>query len=342
MVNRIVWTGSAEGPSVRRMDSTLEVRQLRAFVALVEHGSVTAAAQSLGLAQSTVSEALSSLERAMGTALFLRRRGTHDLVLTDAGDALLPHAEEVLATINAAHAAVASATTRVRARIAIATNESLSTYVLAPQLDVVRRRWPNTTFEVSVIMCTAIRAGVEGGEYDVGLSLQPVDEPAVTVAADRTVVSDDVPLVIFAQPKHPLARGARSAPVRRDVLGDHTLYLSDAAGDYHLLVRRFLEHDGLPGPHLQPTGSIESVKRAVYGDASAVGMLPAYALTDEFREGRLVPIAVQPAPPRMRLEALLSRTRASHPATRQLLDAVCGAFPAIEAQVRSGNGVLSR
>ena len=320
------------------MDSTLEIRQLRAFVALVEQGSVTAAAQSLGLAQSTVSEALSSLERALGAALFLRRRGTHDLVLTDAGDALLPHAREVLDLVNAAHVAVASATTVSRARIAIATNESLSTYVLAPHLDVMRRRWPNTTFEVSVLMCTLIRAGVESGEFDLGLSLQPVDDLAVTVAADRTVVSDDVPLVIFSQPRHPLARGARSAPVRRDVLGDYTLYLSDAAGDYHLLVRRFLEHDGLPGPHLQPTGSIESVKRAVYGDAHAVGMLPAYALMDEFREGRLVPVAVHPPPPRMRLEALLSRTRAQHPAARQLLDAVCEAFPGIEAKLASSRG----
>src|SRR5215207_119375 len=328
MLDRIVWTATAEAPSVRRMEPSLEVRQLRAFVALVEQGSVTAAAQSLGLAQSTVSESLSALERALGTPLFLRRRGMHELVLTDAGDALLPHAEEVLATINAAHAAVANATTRVRARIAIATNESLSTYVLAPHLEVMRRQWPNTTFEVSVVMCTAIRAGVEGGEYDLGISLQPMEDAVGRVDAERMVVSDDVPLVIFSQPGHPLMRGGRSVAVRRDALGDHTLYLSDAAGDFHQLVRRFLEVDGLPGPHLQPTGSIESVKRAVFGDPSAFGMLPAYALLDEFREGRLIPVAVQPAPPRMRLEALLSWTRAQHPATRQLLDAVCGAFPA--------------
>jgi DNA-binding transcriptional LysR family regulator len=320
------------------MDSTLEIRQLRAFVALVEQGSVTAAAQSLRLAQSTVSEALSSLERTLGAAVFLRRRGTHDLVLTDAGEALLPHAREVLDLVSAVHVAVANATTVARARIAIATNESLSTYVLAPHLETMRRRWPNTTFEVSVLMCTAIRAGVESGEFDLGMSLQPVDDVAVTVAADRTVVSNDISLVIFAQPRHPLARGARSAPVRREVLSGHTLYLSDAAGDYHLLVRRFLEHDGLPGPHLQPTGSIESVKRAVYGDAHAVGMLPAYALLDEFRDGRLVPVAVHPPPPRMRLEALLSRTRAQHPAAQQLLGAVCEAFPAIEAKLASGGG----
>lgn len=79
-----------------RLDTTpisgLEIRQLRAFVALVERKRITAAAQSLGLAQSTVSEALSALERALGTPLVLRRRGGHGLELTDVGHALLPHA----------------------------------------------------------------------------------------------------------------------------------------------------------------------------------------------------------------------------------------------------------
>src|SRR6516165_8052525 len=47
----------------------LELRQLRAFIALVENGSVTAASHALGLAQSTVSEAITALERELGTGL---------------------------------------------------------------------------------------------------------------------------------------------------------------------------------------------------------------------------------------------------------------------------------
>lgn len=335
MIDRPVWTALSEASSLRPMDSSLELRQLRAFLALVEQGSVTAAAQALGLAQSTVSESLSALERALGAALFLRRRGTHEVVLTDAGEALLPHAREALAQVNAAHVAVASATTVARARIAIATNESLSTYVLGPHLDVIRRRWRSTTFEVSIIMCAAIRAGVEAGEFDLGLSLQPADDSATGVSADRTIVSDHVPLVIFAQPDHPLADARRRQPVPRDALAGRTLYLSDAAGDYHLLIRRFLEGEGLPGPHLQPTGSIESVKRAVFADAAAVGMLPGYALLDELRERRLAIVRIDPPPPRMRLEALLSRKRAQHPAARQLLDAVHESFPSVERTVLS-------
>src|SRR5437868_7106093 len=107
MINRVPWTPSAASSTVTRMESALDIRQLRAFVALVENGSVTAGATSLGLAQSTVSEALSSLERALGTAVFLRRRGAHELLLTDAGEALVPHARSILAMLDEAHIAVA-------------------------------------------------------------------------------------------------------------------------------------------------------------------------------------------------------------------------------------------
>src|SRR5947209_5469904 len=98
------------------MDSSVEIRQLRAFVALVDHGSVTAAAHALELAQSTISESLSALERAVGAPVVLRRRGARELVLTDAGMALLPHARSVLETIASAHVAVAGATSGARAR----------------------------------------------------------------------------------------------------------------------------------------------------------------------------------------------------------------------------------
>jgi DNA-binding transcriptional LysR family regulator len=304
------------------MESTLDIRQLRALVALVEHGSVTSAAQALGLAQSTVSEALASLERAVGTAVFLRKRGAQELLLTDAGAALLPHARAVLQTIEAAHVAVASANTGARATVAIATNESLSTYVLSPALDEMRRAWPNTRFEVSVMTCVGVRSGVDAGDFDFGLLLQPVDDTPSNALADRTTISTDVPLVIFAQPSHSFASRSRTTAVRRDELDAFPLFVTDAAGEYHAQVRRFLEHDGLPGPRLQATGSIESVKRAVFGDLRALGMLPAYALVDELKDRRVVVLPIQPAPPRMLLDALVSKTRPQHPATRQLLDAV--------------------
>jgi DNA-binding transcriptional LysR family regulator len=310
-------------PRVKRSDSSLEVRQLRTFVALVDRGSVTAAAEALGLAQSTVSESLSALERALGTNVSVRRRGFSDLLLTAAGRALLPHARAVLATLDTAQIAVAGATTAAHAVVDVVANESVSSYVLPGVLAELRRRWPNTRFAVSVATCTGVRAGVEDGAFDVGLLLEPVDrEPVAIAGVERATVADEVPLVLFGGPAHPLAgrrAAGRGGAARRDALADYPLFMSDAAGDFHLLVSRFFEADGLPGPHLEATGSIEGVKRGVAADAHALGLLPAYAVADELRAGRFVRVGLEPAPPRMRLDALVSTARPRHPALAELL-----------------------
>lgn len=102
--------------------SGLDVRQLQAFVALVEHGRMTAAAQAMGLAQSTVSEAIAALERALGTPVIVRRRGTADGQLTDAGRTLLPYARKVIAAVEEARLAVAATTNTAHADVDIVAN----------------------------------------------------------------------------------------------------------------------------------------------------------------------------------------------------------------------------
>src|SRR5688572_21192611 len=109
--------------------SGLDIRQLRAFVALVEAKRITAAAEALSLAQSTVSEALAVLERSIGAPLVLRQRGGHSLELTEVGRAFLPHARKILAAVGDAQVAMAAATSRSPATVDIVANESVSSYL---------------------------------------------------------------------------------------------------------------------------------------------------------------------------------------------------------------------
>lgn len=325
-------------------EPALEFRQLRAFVALADRGSVTAAAHALGLAQSTVSEALSALERALGAAVTVRRRRASEPLLTAAGHALLPHARGVLAAVKSAQVAVADATTAAHAVVNIVANESVSTYVLPDVLAGLRTRWPNARFAVSVATCPGVRAGVEDGTFHVGFllatqavpagsgpSLQnPSGEMRTHSALRRVTVASDIPLVVFGAPAHPLAMPSTSSVVRRGVrrdrLADYPLFLSDAAGDFHAVVRDYFAADHVPGPPLEATGSVEGVKRGVAMDPRALGLLPLYALTEDLRAGRVAPVDLHPTPPRMRLDALLSRSPIHHPAVTELLDGVHAAL----------------
>src|SRR5881628_1072563 len=75
----------------------MEIDQVETFVAIIRRGGFTRAASSLHLSQPAVSRRLDLLERELGRPLFDRTRG--GARLTEAGQAFLPHAEALLASM---------------------------------------------------------------------------------------------------------------------------------------------------------------------------------------------------------------------------------------------------
>jgi DNA-binding transcriptional LysR family regulator len=97
----------------------MELRQLEYFLAVVEEGSFTRAAARLYMVQSSLSASLLSLERELGTELFIRgRRGAE---LTDAGRAFLVPARAAIAAADRARDAVAEVKGLLRGSVRVAT-----------------------------------------------------------------------------------------------------------------------------------------------------------------------------------------------------------------------------
>src|SRR5690242_16236743 len=94
----------------------ITVTQLRAFLAVVRGGSVTAAADELIVTQPSVSAALAALSREVGCELF--ERSGRGVRLTAAGSAFAPYAADVLGLLEtgrrSAHEAAALATRTLR------------------------------------------------------------------------------------------------------------------------------------------------------------------------------------------------------------------------------------
>jgi DNA-binding transcriptional LysR family regulator len=177
-------------------------------------------------------------------------------------------------------------------------------------------------------MCATVRAAVIAGQCDLGLLLEaPVvtEEPAARSAArahrarPSVVLSPDVPLVIFGGSNHPLVR--RAGALQREMLASFPLLIADSAGDFHELVRRYFAAEGLPGPKLESVGSIEGVKRGVKADASALGLLPYYAVAEDLTSKEAHALTLRPPPPHMQLIALLpSSHTGSHPVVPELIE----------------------
>jgi DNA-binding transcriptional LysR family regulator len=318
---------------MRGAQSAVEIRQLRVFLAVCAHGSVSLAATQLGLAQSTASESLAALDRAVGTPTITRRRGVQQIALTDAGNALLPHARRVLHEIEVAHNSVANITRNGAARIGIIANESIVTHLLPAVLGELRSQWPNTRFAVTVADCTTIRTDIARGDCDIGLLLESATATHATQSSSHAVADDGavgrpglnsrVPLAIFSGPDHPLARSRARHVAGLDAIAQFPVLIASVAGEFQDMLPRYFGSENSECPQLRLIGSIDAVRRDVRSSSRALGVLPLHAIADDVESGRLRALRVKPAPPQLRLAALLPRTRVErHPSVGDLLQAL--------------------
>ena len=78
----------------------MNINQLRAFIAVVDHGSFSEAARTTGLSQPAVTMQIQGLESDLGATLLERRY--RKVELTEAGRALLPFARRVMSELDGA------------------------------------------------------------------------------------------------------------------------------------------------------------------------------------------------------------------------------------------------
>jgi len=280
-------------------------------------GGHTRAARSLGVSQSTVSETLSSLERALGTALF--RKAARRSILTPTGEALLPRARRILAMANQLPAELAQVSTDVNATLVVAAVESINAYVLPSRLAALRARWPKVHLEVGTGTCTEIRDSVAAGRSDLGLVLE--GETSSPGGGQDTTILTTAHLAVVATPGHPLVR-QRASP---DQLRRCEFLMSDAGGPYHRLLRQYFEAAQVPLPRTQTLGTVEGVKRGIVAGGTALGLLPAHAVEQEVKDGTLAGIEIRRPLPRLVLRALIAPGAVHSPLVDDLIQSLRGA-----------------
>src|SRR3954469_22160328 len=118
----------------------MTLQQLEYFLAAVEHGSFSAAAESLHMGQPSLSEQVRRLEGELGVALF--HRVGRGIKLTEAGHALRPHAERVLAEVEGARASVVDVRDLRGGTATFGTFGGARYYLTADFVADFRRRYP--------------------------------------------------------------------------------------------------------------------------------------------------------------------------------------------------------
>ena len=182
----------------------LDPRLLRAFVAIADAGSFTAAADRLHMTQSTMSQQIARLEDAIGRALV--DRAARPVRLTVTGERLLGHARRILALQDEALTLVAetSGTTSVR----IGMPDDIATPEMARAFAAFTRRHKEARLDVTTGLRSDLARRYRSGELDIVVlkedapgedSLASFEEPIAWFAAPGAAESlpDPVPLVTF-------------------------------------------------------------------------------------------------------------------------------------------------
>ncbi|WP_062213838.1 LysR family transcriptional regulator [Demequina oxidasica] len=125
----------------------LDANQLRTLREFARRGTLAATADALGYTPSAVSQQLTSLERAAGTAL--TRRVGRKLILTPAGERLAASADDVLSALERAQSAVRGADARVAGTVRLAVFQSAALALLPLALGNARRVAPELRVQVT-------------------------------------------------------------------------------------------------------------------------------------------------------------------------------------------------
>jgi molybdate transport repressor ModE-like protein len=153
--------------SRRSVDYRVDPFDLRLFTAVLEHGSITAAAQAVSLSLAAASARMQALESLVGTQLLARSKT--GAVPTDAGRALARHAHRVLAELEALHADVASFAKGLRGSVRLLCNTAAMAEALPPRLGPFLNQHPDIDVELQELPSDAVLEALRRGVADVGI-----------------------------------------------------------------------------------------------------------------------------------------------------------------------------
>tara|TARA_R110002049_G_scaffold23781_7_gene84892 strand:+ start:110541 stop:111437 length:897 start_codon:yes stop_codon:yes gene_type:complete len=125
---------------------TFDWNRARAFLVTAEEGSLSAAAQALGLAQPTLGRQVTALEEELGVALF--ERAGRGLVLTPAGQDMLEHVRAMGQAATGLSRIASGQAQSVEGNVSITASEVTSAYVLPPIIAALRAQHPGITVEI--------------------------------------------------------------------------------------------------------------------------------------------------------------------------------------------------
>jgi len=243
---------------------TFTLRQLQYFVAVAEQGTVSGAAQSLSISQSSVTEAIKELEGDLGVQLF--ERHPRGLNITHEGHQFLRHATTILSSVSDAKRVFRERAEPVAGQLHLGVTSLVAGYVLSDILARYRRAHPSV--EVFAIEDNGdyLEHLLIGGELDVAVMV-------ISNLRDRDALQAEIlevsPYRLWLPIGHPL--GTRESIGLGDLSGEPIIMLT--IDEIEEATRRLLGALGTRPQVAFRTRSVEAV-RSLVATGAGVALLP--------------------------------------------------------------------
>lgn len=179
----------------------MELRSIEYFVQIADEGSITRAADKLGIAQPALTRRIKQLEDELGAPLLMRLpRGVR---LTSAGRDFLEHARKVILEVSRARDQVRGNARAVRGRVVVGTSPTLAALLLPGCVARARQLLPDVSLKLVEGFSPQLLDALLAGRLDLAVMTNPPRSPALSLTP---LISE--PLVVVSPPQ---ARGTRAA-----------------------------------------------------------------------------------------------------------------------------------
>lgn len=259
-----------------------DLRALALFLAIVEAGSVGAAARRFGISQSAASQRMRALERELGVVLL--DRSPAGSTLTESGSVVAEWAARLVASGDDFRRNVGALSGEAHTQLRIAASLTVADYLLPDWLIALHATLPDVSVSLQPANSEAVTSLVLDGSASLGFIEGPSAPPGV-----RSRILGRDHLVVLAAPTHRLARAAH--PIGPEELTRQSLVLREPASGTRQVLDRALGRHGLTARPVMELGSTTAIKQAL-ARGTDVSVLSVLSVKDDIASGRLVELEI--------------------------------------------------
>jgi DNA-binding transcriptional LysR family regulator len=259
------------------MNQPLDSRQLRAFATLARTGSFTLAAKELFLSQSAVSHSMKALEQDVGCRLF--DRVGKKVLLTQAGEQLLHHAQKILSEMGEARESLHHLGKWGRSQLRVGASPTACQYILPAVLREFKETFPQCLIRVEPGDTPEAIELLRENRVELALALEPKHEERLEF---HPLFTDE--MVFLVSPKHPWALAERVT--REEIPRQHYILYNKNSYTFRMVEDYFKGEEMVLNTVIE-FGSMDAIKELVKLGLG-VSILAPWIAQDELQEKSLV------------------------------------------------------